>query len=81
MIKWYDQRVQKEEQRRLEIKTKLENAKLRALKKQRELRQKQLQQNSLEQPPSHTKTEINTIPSSPKDETQLSNLEVHNVHK
>lgn len=81
MIKWYDQRVQKEEQRRLEIKTKLENAKLRALKKQRELRQKQLQQNSLEQPPSHTKTEINNIPSSPKDETQLNNLEIHNGQK
>lgn len=59
MIKWYDQRVRREEQRRLEIKTKLENAKLKALKKQRELRQKQLQQSNLEQS-SHPKAESNT---------------------
>lgn len=78
MIKWYDQRVQKEEQRRLEIKTKLENAKLRALRKQRELRQKQLQQNSLEHPPSHTKAEDTKMPNSPKDEVRLDSLEVNN---
>mmetsp|Transcript_1127 Transcript_1127/g.1245 ORF Transcript_1127/g.1245 Transcript_1127/m.1245 type:complete len:483 (-) Transcript_1127:2752-4200(-) len=81
MIKWYDQRVQKEEQRRLEIKTKLENAKLRALRKQRELRQKQLQQNSLEHPPSHTKAEDTDMPNSPKDQARLDNLEGNNSLK
>lgn len=41
MMKWYDKRVLQEEQKRTEIKRKLERAKLRALKKQKELRQMQ----------------------------------------
>ncbi|KAK6456789.1 uncharacterized protein RJT20DRAFT_34422 [Scheffersomyces xylosifermentans] len=44
MMKWYDQRIRRDEQRREEIKKKLENAKSKAIKKQREMRQKQLQQ-------------------------------------
>ncbi|RLV92545.1 hypothetical protein JA1_003085 [Spathaspora sp. JA1] len=44
MMKWYDQRILQEEQRRIEFKKKLENAKSKAIKKQRELRNKQLQQ-------------------------------------
>lgn len=44
LMKWYDQRMQWEIEKRQEIKRKLENTKLRALRKQRELRQKQLQQ-------------------------------------
>ncbi|CCE86591.1 Piso0_005088 [Millerozyma farinosa CBS 7064] len=41
MMKWYDKRVLQEEQKRTEIKRKLERAKSRALKKQKELRQMQ----------------------------------------
>lgn len=41
MMKWYDKRVLQEEQKRTEIKRKLERAKLKALKKQKELRQMQ----------------------------------------
>jgi hypothetical protein len=44
MMKWYNQRIQQDEQRREEIKKKLEIAKLKAIKKQRELRQKQYEQ-------------------------------------
>lgn len=44
LIKWYDQRMKWELEKREEIKRKLEHTKLRALRKQRELRQKQLQQ-------------------------------------
>lgn len=44
MMKWYDQRIYREEKRREEFKKKLENAKLKAIKKQREMRQKQLQE-------------------------------------
>ncbi|EGW35159.1 uncharacterized protein SPAPADRAFT_53491 [Spathaspora passalidarum NRRL Y-27907] len=44
MMKWYDQRILREEQRRAEFKKKLENAKSKAIKKQREMRTKQLQQ-------------------------------------
>jgi hypothetical protein len=44
LIKLYNQRVERDEKRRLEIKKKLENAKLKAMKKQRELRQRQQQQ-------------------------------------
>lgn len=42
MIKWYNQKVKKDEQRRLEIKRKLENAKLRAMNRQRDLRHHKL---------------------------------------
>lgn len=52
MMKWYDQRVRKDEQRRHEIKRKLETAKLNALKKQRELRSRQMHENSESPPPS-----------------------------
>lgn len=44
LIKLYNQRIEKDEARRLEIKKKLENAKLKAMKKQRELKQRQQQQ-------------------------------------
>lgn len=44
LMKLYDQRVERDERRRNEIKTKLEQAKLKALKKQRELKQRQFQQ-------------------------------------
>lgn len=44
MIKWYEQKMRREEVKRAEIRKKLENAKLKALKKQRELRQRQQQQ-------------------------------------
>jgi len=39
LIKWYNQRVRREEQRREEVKKKLENAKLRAMVKKKELSQ------------------------------------------
>lgn len=42
MIKWYNQKVKKDEQRRLEIKRKLENAKLRAMNRQRDIRHHKL---------------------------------------
>ncbi|KAL7667341.1 Protein IBD2 [[Candida] zeylanoides] len=44
LIKWYDQKMRRDEMRRDEIRKKLENAKSKALKKQRELRQRQQQQ-------------------------------------
>lgn len=42
MIKWYNQKVKKDEERRLEIKRKLENAKLRAMNRQRDIRHQKL---------------------------------------
>lgn len=51
MMKWYDQRVRKDEQRRQDIKRKLETAKLNALKKQRELRNRQIHDNGDLPPP------------------------------
>lgn len=74
MIKWYDQRVRREEQRRLEIKKKLENAKLKALRKQRDLRQKQLQQANEAHSYSH-KTENNPISSDSELGTRLDTLD------
>lgn len=50
MIKWYNRKVKKDEQRRLEIKRKLENAKLRALKRQRDLRQRKLEESGFVEP-------------------------------
>lgn len=44
LLKWFHQRARGEMERREEIKRKLENTKLRAIRKQRELRQKQLHQ-------------------------------------
>ncbi|KAG7194695.1 uncharacterized protein KQ657_004372 [Scheffersomyces spartinae] len=44
LIKSYELKLKKEMQRRQEIRRKLENAKLKALKKQQEMRQKQVQQ-------------------------------------
>lgn len=44
LIKSYELKLKKELQRRQEIRRKLENAKLKALKKQQEMRQKQVQQ-------------------------------------
>lgn len=41
MMRWYDQKILKEEKRRQKIKEKLENAKLKAMKRLRELRQRQ----------------------------------------
>lgn len=41
MMKWYDQKIMKDEKRRQKIKEKLESAKLKALKRQREMRQRQ----------------------------------------
>lgn len=43
MIKWYDNKMHRDTMRREEIKNKLANAKLRAIKKQRELRQRQME--------------------------------------
>lgn len=43
MIKWYEQKMKRDTKRREEIKKKLANAKLRAIKKQRDMRQKQLE--------------------------------------
>jgi hypothetical protein len=50
LIKWYNQRVRREEQRREEIKKKLENAKLKAMSKKKELSQRDRYQNPDDEP-------------------------------
>ena len=49
MIKWYEQKVNAEEKRRAEFKRKLQNAKLKALRKQKDMRQKGIQQQQQQQ--------------------------------
>lgn len=49
MIKWYEQRINAEEKRRAEFKRKLQNAKLKALRKQKDMRQKSIQQQQQQQ--------------------------------
>ncbi|KAL6453278.1 hypothetical protein SBY92_004845 [Candida maltosa Xu316] len=44
MIKWYDQKIHAEEKRRQEFKRKLQNAKSKALRKQKDMRQRTMQQ-------------------------------------
>ena len=44
MKKWYDQRVHAEEKRRRDFKKKLQNAKLKVLKRQKDWRQKEPEQ-------------------------------------
>ncbi|CCE85491.1 Piso0_005088 [Millerozyma farinosa CBS 7064] len=54
MMKWYDKRVLQEEQERTEIKRKLERAKSRALKKQKELRRMQSRKHDESLSPNNT---------------------------